>query len=130
MTEERIVSIMRRDFPRLTPEMPIREATARLAEDGATAAPVVDAAGALVGILTQKDCFRSALHASYYRQWEGTVADRVTREVATLDASTDFVTAAEAFLEKPYRCYPVLENGELVGMLDRSDLLRTFLRFG
>ncbi|MCF3595832.1 CBS domain-containing protein [Rhodobacteraceae bacterium LMO-12] len=130
MTEERISSIMQTDFLRLTPETPIREATAYLASGNISAAPVVDTAGQLIGILTEKDCFRPALNASYYQQWNGTVAERMSTEIATIESETDFVTAAEVFLERSFRTYPVIRNGELVGMLDRADLLKVFLRFG
>ena len=130
MTEERIDAVMQADIARLRPEMAIREAVALLVKEKTPAAPVVDDTGQLAGILTQKDCFRSALNASYYQQWSGTVAEYMSAEVHTLDADTDFVSAAEAFLKYPYRAYPVTRDGELVGMLLRSDLLATFLHFG
>ena len=130
MGDERIDAVMQTEFPRLRPDMPIREAVARLVEGRIAAAPVVDDTDALVGILSQKDCFRSALNASYYQQWSGTVAEHLTRDVRAIDADTDIVTAAEMFLEFPYRTYPVLRDGQLVGLLARSDLLAVFLKCG
>jgi len=130
MVGERIEAVMQTDIVRLTPDMPIREAVARLVETESAAAPVVDETDTLVGILSQKDCFRSALNASYYQQWSGTVAEYFTSDVETIEASTDFVTAAEMFLEKPYRTYPVVRGGQLVGILARSDLLAAFLKYG
>ena len=130
MTEERIDSVMQKDVIRLTPEMAVRDAVAALVNKRAQIASVLDDTGTLIGVITQRDCFRSALNASYYRQWRGSVKDYMTTEVETLDASTDFVTAAQAFLDKPYRAYPVLREGELVGVLGRTDLLAAFLHFG
>ena len=130
MTEERIDSVMQKDIIRLTPEMAVRDAVAALVNKRAQLASVLDDTGTLIGVITQKDCFRSALNASYYRQWRGSVKDYMTTEVETLEASTDFVTAAQAFLDKPYRAYPVLRDGELVGVLRRTDLLAAFLHFG
>lgn len=130
MTDARIDSIMQTDIIRLRADTPIREAAARLVEGRAAAAYVVDEGDALLGTLTQKDCFRPALNASYYRQWRGTVADHMSREVVALEADTDFVTAAQMFLDNPYRVYPVVRDGNLVGLLRRSDLLRVFLDFG
>jgi CBS-domain-containing membrane protein len=130
MTEERIDSVMQKDVIRLTPEMAVRDAVAALVNKRAQLASVLDNTGTLIGVITQKDCFRSALNASYYRQWRGSVKDYMTTEVETLDAATDFVTAAQAFLDKPYRAYPVLRDGELVGVLRRTDLLAAFLHFG
>ncbi len=127
---DHIAAICRSDFTRLRPDMPIREAVTHLVAQGASIAPVLDPDGNLVGILSQKDCFRSALHAAYYQQWSGTVAEHMTKSVRTLDADTDLITAAEAFLAEPFRAYPVTENGELIGILRRSDLLAAFLRAG
>lgn len=130
MPEVHIGSVMQTDFITLEPDEPIRAATARLVAANALAAPVVDDSGNLVGILTQRDCFRPALNASYYQQWQGTVAEVMSARVATLDASTDIVEAAERFLSAPYRSYPVMDGGALVGMLDRRELLDAFLARG
>ena len=130
MTEDRIDSVMQKDVIRLSADTPIRDAVAALVNKRAQLGSVLDDTGALIGVVTQKDCFRSALNASYYRQWRGSVKDYMTTEIETLDAETDFVTAAEAFLNKPFRAYPVLRDGELVGVLRRTDLLAAFLHFG
>ncbi len=128
--KERVHTVMQTDFLRLDPATPMREAVAALVEGGHAAAPVVDDTGTLVGIVTQKDCFRAALNASYYQQWKGTVAEAMTPDVAVLEAETDYVTAAEAFLDSPFRVFPVVQAGRLVGMLRRSDLLKVFLKYG
>jgi len=127
MPEVHIASVMQTEFITLEPDEPIRAAAARLVAANALAAPVVDNAGNLVGILTQRDCFRPALNASYYQQWQGTVAEVMSAGVATLDASIDIVEAAEQFLSRPYRSYPVMDGGTLVGLLDRHELLAAFL---
>lgn len=125
-----IASITRTEILTLTPDMPIRRAVALLIEHKAAAAPVVDDSGALLGILTQKDCFRPALQASYYQEWKGTVADHMSREVVTLPASTDLITAAETFMNHPHRVFPVLQGQRLLGMLRRSDVLAALVRNG
>lgn len=130
MAENRIDIIMRTEFPTLRLDTPIREAVALFVDSGWAAAPVVDDKGSLIGIMSQKDCFRSALNASYYRQWSGTVEGSYTETVETLDTETDIATAAQAFIEKPFRTYPVTRHGMLVGMLNRDDLLKAFLDFG
>lgn len=130
MIHDRIDAVMQTEFLRLRPATPIREAVAALVENRTSAAPVIEDSGSLVGILTQKDCFRSALNASYYQQWSGKVADFMSREARTLEADADFVTAAEIFLDLPFRSFPVMHRGSVVGMLNRRDLLIGFLRLG
>lgn len=125
-----ISSLMRVDFPRLTPATPIRDAAAALVAAGQSGAPVVDETGEIVGMLTQKDCFRAALNASYYRQWSGTVSAAMSRGALTLPADTDLVAAAQAFLDHPHRLFPVIDNGRLVGVLHRGDVLAVLLAQG
>ena len=86
--------------------------------------PLLDATGNLVGMLSQKDCLKAALHASYYREWGDTVADYMSSKPVSLDADLDLVEAAEAFLASSYRRFPVMSEGRLVGQISRSDLLR------
>lgn len=130
MSEERIASILRAEFPTLAPDTPIRRAAALLVEARAAAAPVVDPDGRLVGFLTQKDCFRSALHASYYREWKGCVADHMTRDVVTVDAADELIKVAEMFLEHPHRVFPVRDGAMIVGVIHRSDVLAQLIRLG
>lgn len=122
-----VAHIMQTDFPRLSPAMPIREAVAVLARAPVSAAPVIDDRGALVGILTEKDCFRPMLNASYYQQWSGSVADYMSDAVRTLPHDLDFVSAAEEFLARSHRVYPVMRDSVVIGLLDRSDLLAAIL---
>ena len=122
-----IEQVMRTDFLRLSPTTPIREAVALFAARQAPAAPVIDDGDALVGILTEKDCFRPMLNASYYQQWDGSVSDYMSREVLTLPVDLDFVSAAEEFLARSHRVYPVVREAEVVGLLHRSDLLAAIL---
>ncbi len=130
MTEYRVGAIMRTDNPTLTPEMPIRRAVALLVDARAAAAAVLGDDGRLVGILTQKDCFRPALHASYHREWTGQVGDQMSRGVITVDLEDEVIRAAEMFLEHPHRVFPVVDGTRVMGMLDRSDILALLSRFG
>lgn len=115
---------MRTDLLTVSPETPVIEAVALLIRNDLSGAPVLGPTGALVGVVTAKDCFRAALHASYYQGAHEIVADFMTREVETIPADTDLVTAAQMFLERSFRRFPVVEEGRLIGVLSRMDLLR------
>ncbi|HBZ45653.1 MAG TPA: CBS domain-containing protein [Maritimibacter sp.] len=125
-----IDEITRRDALTLTAETPIRRAVAQLVEQDVPAALVVDDSGSLIGILTQKDCFNPALTASYYNEWKGIVEDFMSRNVVSLPAATDIVSAAEAFQTHPHRVFPILDGEQLLGMLHRSDVLARLLKMG
>ncbi|MEO9341028.1 CBS domain-containing protein [Mesorhizobium sp. SB112] len=118
--------MIRTDFPRLSPAMPIREPVAMFARRGASGTSgrrCVRARRHPYG----KDCFRPMLNASYYQQWDGSVADYMSRDVRTLPVDLDFVSAAEEFLARSHRVYPVKRDGEVVGLLHRYDLLEAIL---
>lgn len=130
MTEQTLHALLQADAPTLTPSTPIRRAVAVLLQDNLSAAAVLDDSGALCGILSQKDCFRPALNASYYQEWKGVVADYMTKNVTTLAASSDILTAAEAFQTHPYRVFPVLEGERFLGLLTRSAVLKRLVELG
>ena len=115
---------MARDLITLSPGMEINHAMNLLLDHRISGAPVLDEAGALVGMLSKKDCLRAAMEASYYRDWGATVEKHMSTVVETLDAGTDILTATNAFLNSIYRRFPVMENGRLVGQISRADALR------
>ena len=130
MTAFLVCEIMRKDIPLLTAQTPIRRAAAILVDTRCAAAPVVGDDGGLIGILSQKDCFRSALHASYHHEWKGNVAEQMTRSVFTVDIEEEIIRTAEMFLTHPYRAFPVLQSGHVEGLLRRSDVLEFLIRHG
>lgn len=130
MTEYRIGAVTRRDFPALTADTPIRRAVAVLVNTNTAAAPVLGDDGRLIGILTQKDCFAPALHASYHREWKGRVADHMSRKVVCVSTDDDVIGVAEMFLDHPHRVFPVLEDTRVVGIVHRSDVLRVLTQMG
>lgn len=123
-TRPQIKTYMSRKLVTLTPDMEINRAMSLLIDNHISGAPVLDESGNLVGMLSQKDCLKAALHASYYREWGDTVAKYMSGNVQTLDADLDLVEAAEAFLASSFRRFPVISEGRLVGQISRSDLLK------
>ena len=100
------------------------KAVRTLLEHGLGGAPVVDANKRLIGYLSEKDCLKAALDASYFRREEGTVQDFMSREVTSLSGDASLIDAIEMFLSKHYRCLPVVEGSRLIGQLSRRDILK------
>jgi len=115
---------MSTDLVAFTPDTDIHRAIGMLLKNRFSGAPVVDEQGRLVGILSSKDCLRVAFSASYHKEPGGTVSDYMSREVKTVDAAADIVKVAEMFVKGPYRRFPVMENGRMVGLLNRRDILK------
>jgi CBS domain-containing protein len=115
---------MVRRLTTLAPETEILRAVHTLIEKDIAGAPVVDADGALIGVLTEKDCMRVLLNATYHSEYGGTVADFMSTDVEVMGPDDSIVDAARRFLEYRYHRYPVLENNRLVGQISRRDVMR------
>tara|TARA_R110002020_G_scaffold143867_3_gene316646 strand:+ start:800 stop:1201 length:402 start_codon:yes stop_codon:yes gene_type:complete len=114
---------MKVDLVTLAPGVEIVRAVAILLENKVSGASVLDNAGALVGVLSKRDCLKAALNAAYYKQWGGLVADYMSSDPTTLDAGLDLVDAAETMIASPFRRFPVLRDGRFVGQISRTDVL-------
>jgi CBS domain-containing protein len=119
-----VADVMTRDLITLSPAMEINRAMNILLDGRISGAPVLDEDGFLVGVLSKRDCLKAALHASYYRDWGGRVDAYMTHPVTTMEAGMDLLAATALFIEKPYRRFPVMEGGKLVGQISRTDALR------
>lgn len=111
----------------MTPGMEVMRAIRMLVEHRISGAPVIDAQGDLVGLLSEQDCMRVALDAGYHDHHGGRVADFMTRVVHTVDADASVLELAQYFIDAPYRRYPVVDHGRLVGQISRRDVLRALL---
>ncbi len=107
-----------------TPDTDILAAINLLIEQRISGAPVVDKQGNLVGILSEKDCLRVALQASYHGEAAGNVAEYMHPEVKTVDAGASIPDVAAMFLRDEYRRYPVVQDNRLVGQISRRDVLK------
>jgi CBS domain-containing protein len=116
--------IMSQGLVTFRPDMDILEAVRTLIEKRISGAPVLDQLGNLVGMLTERDCLKVALDASYYRESGGKVESFMTPAVINVSADTPAVEIAERFATSHLRRLPVLENGRLIGIVSRRDILR------
>jgi CBS domain-containing protein len=108
----------------LHPEMDVLEALRILVEEGISGAPVIDQVGNLVGILTERDCMLIALGAGYHSEDGGPVAAFMSPDVVTVEGHTPITEIAEHFARSELRRLPVLEQGRVIGVISRRDVLR------
>ena len=96
--------------------------------------PVVDDDGVLVGILSQRDLFRSALaralgygeHAQDALMGRLLVKDVMTNDPTTIGPKATLTEAAQTMLEAKIGSLPVVEGERLVGILTEADFVRYF----
>lgn len=76
----------------------------------------------LVGILTTYDMFK--LIDSGHDYDHVNIKDVMTKHVATLEPNDKIGSAAELFLENLFHAVPIVENGELVGIVTSFDVIK------
>jgi predicted transcriptional regulator len=103
---------------------PMRGAINFLSKSEFSAMPVVDDAGSLVGLLTEKDALRTIAGWTYDSVAGGTVADYMSELKVRLASDMDLLTALRAFLECNFACLPVTQGNRMVGCLSRDNLLK------
>ena len=109
----------------VTPEMPILDAVDFLLSHHVTGAPVVNADGTLLGMLTEKDCLRLLSSGVDGDLPKGTVRDYMTTRIDSVSADMNVYFVAGLFLGANYRRFPVVEKGKLVGAITRFDILKS-----
>ena len=119
-----VADIMVSRLVTFAPDMNIHEAIRILLDKRLSGAPVVDATGALVGMLSKKDCLKVVFSSKYHDDWGGPVSDYMSTPVETLDAEQDLASTAQHFLSSHFRRFPVLRDGKLVGQVSRYDILQ------
>ncbi len=120
---------MTTDIVTLKPDMDVLQAVAILLEHRISGAPVVDADGALIGMLTERDCMKVALDAAFHQQSGGTVADFMATDVVTVPAEEAIIDTVRRFYDGHYLRYPVVDGTGLVGVISRSDAMRVIGKY-
>lgn len=108
----------------LDPDMEILHATQLLIRHDISGAPVLDNHGRLIGVLTERDCMRVALHAGYHGSPGGLVRDYMSAAPVSVNPDDTILQLAEMFINGKYRRYPVLDGGRLVGVISRREIMR------
>lgn len=124
--------IMTRDVITVRPDASIAEARQLMTAHGIRHLPVVDAAGAFVGVVTQKAMLAEILriadrHGLQELDREAelqSVAAILGKDVETIQPQLSLAAAGRFFLERRHGCLPVLEQGRLVGILTSADFVR------
>jgi len=134
----------------LSPDTDITTAAKVLLEKDINGAPVVDDQGRLVGLLCQSDLVRlqkklpipslftmldGFLPLGALSQYEqeirriaaATVADAMTTQVTTIQPDTPLETIATLMVDKKFHTLPVVQDGQLVGIVGKKDVIQTLL---
>jgi CBS domain-containing protein len=120
--------IMTRKIETLAPTTDLAAAVEAFVRRGYPVMPVVDDGKRLVGVFSQIDCVRTLSEALYEGFPSGHVADHMTRDVETLSPRDDVFAISTRFEAGCHRCFPVVDDGTLIGIVSTKDLLRALDR--
>lgn len=139
--------IMTTDVCTLTPATSVLEAAKLFVGRRISGAPVLDATGAVIGIVSEGDLMRRA-EIGTEREWSGwreflagkstvahefirshatKVGDIMTAPVWTAAEDMPLADIAEIFEKRNIRRVPVVRDGKMVGIVSRADLVRALL---
>ncbi len=144
-----VKNIMTRDPITISPDTEIVHAAKLLLEKGINGIPVVDKKGELVGIICQSDLIAQQKRLpipSIFTLLDGfiplastkhfekavqkiaatTVADAMTPNPVTVQTDTSIEELASLMVDKSFHTLPVVDEGKLVGVVGKEDVLRTF----
>jgi CBS domain-containing protein len=145
-----VKDIMTKDVITVSPETGIAHAAKLLLERGFNGVPVVDATGKLVGLLCQSDLVAQQkklpvpsvftfldgvisltsmkhLEKEIQKITAMTVADAMTPNPVTVGLETSIEEAGTIMVDRKFHTLPVVDEGELVGIVGKEDILRTLV---
>lgn len=128
MTQITARDFMIEELITLRPRMDVLEAVQLLLEHGVSGAPVVDSNGRYLGVFSEECSMQVLLDAAYEELPVTDVASFMDAEAQTIGPDAHMLSVAQVFLLTPYRRLPVLDNGRLVGMVSRRDVLNCWMK--
>ena len=146
----KVKDIMTRELITVSPETEIVHATKLLLENRINGVPVTDETGKLVGILCQSDLIAQQKKLpipSFFTFLNGlipmtsmkqiekqvqkitatTVAQAMTKNPVTVQPGTDIEEVAALMVDNNFHTIPVVDEGKLVGIVGKEDILRTLM---
>jgi CBS domain-containing protein len=106
-------------------DAPLHEVAAMLAENRVSGLPVVDATGALVGVVSEADIL---LKETGEPSAARTAGQAMTAPPLTIEPELPIGQAARVMIGMQVNRLPVVSGGNLVGIVTRGDLVRAFVR--
>ena len=122
-----VADYMAKRLVTLTKDNNVIDAIKKLLDHKITCAPVIDSMGHLIGMFSEKDGMKAFLESIYNQGMSGKVSEYMTTDTFKIDAQASIVDLAEKFHKSSVRSFPVFQDGELVGVISRVDVLRAFV---
>jgi CBS domain-containing protein len=144
----RAMDVMTGNVITVTPETPVQDLAKLLSQHGISGVPVVNAENRLVGIVSEGDLLHRTetgterriqprrvrwldglmsdhnVARDYLKSHGRHVQDVMTRDVITVEETTELAEIADLLETKRVRRVPVVRDGAVVGIVSRANLVR------
>ncbi|MDZ4198055.1 MAG: CBS domain-containing protein, partial [Kiritimatiellia bacterium] len=107
----------------ISPTATVFEAITLMAEKSIGALPVVNRAGKIAGILSERDCFRKVILVEKAPR-DTAVRDIMSRKVTYVNPDRTVDECMHIMTEKKIRHLPVLDGEKLVGLISIGDCVK------
>jgi CBS domain-containing protein len=141
----KVEKLMTRDVVTVAPDTPLKAVAGLLSSRHISGAPVCDAEGAIVGVISEADVLRKEQGISpdagrrfhwLFRLFDGeldkvcarTAGEAMTAPALTVRPYDDASAAARLMVDRRINRLPVVAGGALVGIVTRADFVRVFSR--
>lgn len=127
MKVSRILQFKGNEVATVEPETPITEVVSSLRERKIGAMVVVEPDGSICGIISERDIVRAlAEHGSDLARLK--TADLMTAGVSVCEKNTDIDDIMRQMTEGNFRHVPVVDNGQLSGIVSIGDVVKARIR--
>jgi CBS domain-containing protein len=140
--------IMARDVITVSEASTVKDVADILLDRGISAVPVVDASGRVTGMVSEGDLLHRSeagterrrswwlslfadadvLAGNFVKEHSRQVTDVMTRNVITARPDTELVEIAELLEKNRIKRVPIVEDGKLVGIVSRANLVQALTR--
>lgn len=121
-----VKDIMTKKVMTVSPDTNIYKAMSILVNKKISGLPVVDDNERLVGIISEKDMLQLLVDEEITDKT--TVNDYMTKKVISFSSSDSAVSVCEFLMKYPVRRVPIVDNGKLVGIVSRRDIIHLVLK--
>ncbi len=112
------------------PEQSMFEAVDQMIKHRISGGPVVNEDNELVGILSEGDCLKEVVKGKYNNMLilSGQVSDHMATNVISIAPETNIFEAANMFLTRRLRRFPVVRGAKLIGQISQKDIMKAVLK--
>jgi CBS domain-containing protein len=118
----------------VSPSTTLAEAESLLEKHGYNTLPVVDAEGALLGVVSSLDLLRAfdfsedAILPAYHRIMQKSVETVMTRDAHTVTPRAPLTRVLRKLVDSRSKSFPVVDDDRVVGVVAREDVMQALRR--